>query len=309
MSEIAASAPPVRDSYDRAASPAPRGWDDDRYGKRPPSGKFEGAGRNYPARDASYRDVPAEGPPEDMPRRPMVAPKAEPNQVLGVFGLSIRTRERDLEDEFMRYGDVDKVIIVYDQRVSCAERNRAYNGQTDRSRGFGFITMRTVEDAERCIEKLNGLSLHGRNIRVDYSATQKPHSSTPGQYMGTKRPPRDDRYSRGGGGGRYDDRRNDRRGYDDRRDYHDRQPRATPAASGYEGRDRYRDSYAAPRGDDPYEGRSRRDNYEYSSKHDKYDKYDDYDYDRRSSRRGRYSASPGRAREYEALPPPEAPRY
>lgn len=97
--------------------------------------------------------------------------------------------------------------------------------------------MRTVDDAARCIEKLNGLSLHGRNIRVDYSATQKPHSSTPGQYMGAKRPVRksslshmncnailssyragDDRYGRG----RYDDRRGgygDRR-HDDRRDYY-----------------------------------------------------------------------------------------
>lgn len=55
--------------------------------------------------------------------------------------------------------------------------------------------MRTTEDAARCIEKLNGLSLHGRNIRVDYSATQKPHSSTPGQYMGAKRPIRKSFYT------------------------------------------------------------------------------------------------------------------
>jgi transformer-2 protein len=53
-----------------------------------------------------------------VPRRPEAAPKAEPNNVLGVFGLSIRTRERDLEEEFARHGEVDKVVIVYDQRVS-----------------------------------------------------------------------------------------------------------------------------------------------------------------------------------------------
>lgn len=52
------------------------------------------------------------------PPRPGAAPRAEPNNVLGVFGLSIRTRERDLEDEFARFGDVEKVVIVYDQRVS-----------------------------------------------------------------------------------------------------------------------------------------------------------------------------------------------
>jgi len=34
--------------------------------------------------------------------------------------LSIRTRERDLEDEFNRCGEVEKVVIVYDQRVSTS---------------------------------------------------------------------------------------------------------------------------------------------------------------------------------------------
>lgn len=41
-----------------------------------------------------------------------------PSAVLGVFGLSIRTREQDLDDEFSRFGRVEKVTIVYDQRVS-----------------------------------------------------------------------------------------------------------------------------------------------------------------------------------------------
>lgn len=50
------------------------------------------------------------------PTRP--PPKVGANQVVGVFGLSIRTTERDLEDEFGRYGEVDKVVIVYDQRAS-----------------------------------------------------------------------------------------------------------------------------------------------------------------------------------------------
>lgn len=48
--------------------------------------------------------------------------------------------------------------------------------------------MRSTEDATRAIEKLNGIELHGRNIRVDYSATTKPHAPTPGEYRGEKRP-------------------------------------------------------------------------------------------------------------------------
>ena len=31
-----------------------------------------------------------------------------------------------------------------------------YNRETDRSRGFGFITMNTVEEAEKAVEMMNG---------------------------------------------------------------------------------------------------------------------------------------------------------
>lgn len=71
----------------------------------------------YMRRSISPRTIPREAayPP---PRRPPTAPsRVDPNPVLGVFGLSIRTREADLEDEFARYGEVAKVVIVYDQRV------------------------------------------------------------------------------------------------------------------------------------------------------------------------------------------------
>ncbi|KAM0786808.1 hypothetical protein ACM66B_002240 [Microbotryomycetes sp. NB124-2] len=135
------------------------------------------------------------------PGRPAHAPAAEPNKVLGVFGLSIRTTERDLEAEFNRSGRVEKVLIVYDQR-------------SGRSRGFGFVTMDSIEDADRAIADLNGVDLHGRRIRVDYSATTRPHEPTPGQYKGIRRDDFGGRDRYGGdryggdryGGGRYDDR-------------------------------------------------------------------------------------------------------
>lgn len=198
----------------------------------------------------SLRDRPiVSGPPV----RPRHAPQdVQPTNVLGVFGLSIRTREADLEAEFSRYGKVEKVVIVYDQR-------------SDRSRGFGFVTMRDVQDASACISELNGLDLHGRPIRVDYSVTTKPHQPTPGQYMGSKRE-EDDRgsYDRWGGPPGFSHR-------------------GPPGYSGHGGGYR-RDDY---RRDDGYGGHGRsRDDGPYRSHRD---------YDRRPSpRRPRYDDSPPR---------------
>jgi len=72
---------------------------------------------------------------------------------------------------FEKYGDVDSCQIVYDHA-------------TGRSRGFAFIYMMNVRDAEDAKEKLSGAELDGRRIRVDYSITQRAHTPTPGVYMG-----------------------------------------------------------------------------------------------------------------------------
>lgn len=211
--------------------------------------------------------------------------------MLGCFGLSIRTKDIDLEEEFSRYGRVEKATIVYDQRVSAndvpMERGVAstvcqshdthayrsfrriphrivYTTQSERSRGFGFVTMASQEEAEKCIEKLNGIELHGRNIRVAYSMTTKPHQSTPGEYMGFKtNPPRFGDRERYPPRDRYDDRRDRDRGYgggyrrDDR--YDDRRDRDRGYDRGYSRRDDRYDDRRDDRYDDRRGGSSRRD--------------------------------------------------
>lgn len=105
------------------------------------------------------------------PAKPRHAPKAEESNIVGVFGLSIRTVERDLEEEFTRVAPVEKVVIVYDARVSTeSATKRIYAAhrltcppfalgpsQTERSRGFGFVTMKDVEGAHAVITALNGI--------------------------------------------------------------------------------------------------------------------------------------------------------
>ncbi|KAF5336962.1 hypothetical protein D9611_002922 [Ephemerocybe angulata] len=180
-----ASVDPYADAYappapaaDRDAAPA-RGRSRSRSPARSANGTNGGdrdRDRDRADRSDRFKSPPPRRRSPPPSRRPPHAPIApNPSSVLGVFGLSIRTRERDLDDEFSRFGRVEKVTIVYDQR------------QSDRSRGFGFIAMSTVEEATRCIKELNGVELNGRRIRVDYSVTDRPHAPTPGEYMGHRR--------------------------------------------------------------------------------------------------------------------------
>lgn len=56
--------------------------------------------------------------------------------------------------------------------------------QTGRSRGFGFVYFDRIEDAVTAKEHCNGLEIDDRCIRVDFSITERPHTPTPGMYMG-----------------------------------------------------------------------------------------------------------------------------
>ncbi|XP_031439829.1 transformer-2 protein homolog beta isoform X3 [Clupea harengus] len=148
----------------------------------------------------------------------------DPNNCLGVFGLSLYTTERDLREVFSKYGPLADVSIVYDQ-------------QSRRSRGFAFVYFENNADSREAKERANGMELDGRRIRVDYSITKRPHTPTPGIYMGRPTygaPSMSRRSSRD-----YYDRGNER-GYDryDDREYYRSYRRRSP--SPYYGRGAYR---------------------------------------------------------------------
>lgn len=56
--------------------------------------------------------------------------------------------------------------------------------QTGLSKGYCFAYFESVEEATAARDALNGTVIEGRQARVDYSRTTRPHSPTPGQYMG-----------------------------------------------------------------------------------------------------------------------------
>jgi len=73
---------------------------------------------------------------------------------LFVGGLSWGTDDNALRAKFEEYGTVEEVIIIRDR-------------ETGRSRGFGFVTLSSEEEAEAAIADLNEKEFNGRNINVN----------------------------------------------------------------------------------------------------------------------------------------------
>ncbi len=89
---------------------------------------------------------------------------------LYVGNLSYDTTQADLQDLFSEAGTVTDAALMEDKF-------------TGRSRGFGFITMSSAEEAQKAISLFNGKDVDGRALTVNEAR------------------PREDRPAGGGGGG------------------------------------------------------------------------------------------------------------
>ncbi|KAH9775438.1 RRM domain-containing protein [Citrus sinensis] len=98
---------------------------------------------------------------------------ANPGNNLYVTGLSTRVTNADLEKFFGGEGKVTECHLVTDPR-------------TRESRGFAFVTMETVEGADRCIKYLNRSVLEGRLITVEKAKRSRGRTPTPGHYHGLR---------------------------------------------------------------------------------------------------------------------------
>ncbi|XP_051117099.1 glycine-rich RNA-binding protein 3, mitochondrial-like [Andrographis paniculata] len=104
---------------------------------------------------------------------------------LFIGGLSWNTDDSSLREAFDKYGQVTEAKVIVDR-------------ESGRSRGFGFVTYTSVEEASAAIQALHQQELDGRNIRVDYAneRTRGPPGGGGGGYGGGYR-------SGGGYGGNY----------------------------------------------------------------------------------------------------------
>ncbi|KAK7291585.1 hypothetical protein RIF29_06849 [Crotalaria pallida] len=77
--------------------------------------------------------------------------------------------------------DSEKLAMLFEQAGTVEIAEVIYNRTTDQSRGFGFVTMSTVEEAEKAVQMFSGYELDGRILTVNIAA---PKGARP------ERPPR-----------------------------------------------------------------------------------------------------------------------
>jgi RNA recognition motif-containing protein len=58
------------------------------------------------------------------------------------------------------------------QTVACETASVITDRFTGQSRGFGFVEMRSDEDAQRAVEQLNGQELKGRALKINEAREQ-----------------------------------------------------------------------------------------------------------------------------------------
>ncbi|KAI0217107.1 hypothetical protein L0F63_003640 [Massospora cicadina] len=107
---------------------------------------------------------------------------------LFIGSLSWNVDSDSMRAAFEKFGEVTDSFV-------CRDR------ETQRSRGFGFVTFADEGSAQRAIEEMNGSELDGRQIRVDKASEQTGNGGgRTGGYGGRNNGPRSGGYGRSDGG-------------------------------------------------------------------------------------------------------------
>ena len=87
---------------------------------------------------------------------------------LYVGNLSWGTDEDMLREAFERFGDVRDAKVITDR-------------ETGRSRGFGFVTYESADDAQAAMSEMDGHELDGRPLKVNEARERQPFNSGGGR--------------------------------------------------------------------------------------------------------------------------------
>lgn len=85
---------------------------------------------------------------------------------LYVGNLNFRTDEQMLSSLFSQFGQVESAVVIKDR-------------ETQRSKGFGFVTFTEEQSLQKAIDALNGKEVDGRKIRVSVAEERPPRQNRP----------------------------------------------------------------------------------------------------------------------------------
>jgi cold-inducible RNA-binding protein len=102
---------------------------------------------------------------------------------LYVGNLSFDSTENDLQDLFAQAGSVTETALMQDR-------------MTGQSRGFGFVTMSSAEEAQKAISLFHGKTVNGRPLTVNEARPREERGGGGSRQYGNK----------GGGSGNYSKR-------------------------------------------------------------------------------------------------------
>ncbi|GJN34661.1 hypothetical protein PR202_gb23343 [Eleusine coracana subsp. coracana] len=75
--------------------------------------------------------------------------------------------------------DSERLAQLFEQAGVVEISEVIYNRETDQSRGFGFVTMSTVEEAEKAVEMFHRYDINGRLLTVNKAAPRGSRAERP----------------------------------------------------------------------------------------------------------------------------------
>jgi len=93
---------------------------------------------------------------------------------LFITGLRSTLSDEAVKRLFEKYGDVEECKIMMDPH-------------SKESRGFGFVKMVSVDQADAARNGLSGTEIEGKTIFVEKARRSRGRKATPGKYYGRKK--------------------------------------------------------------------------------------------------------------------------
>ena len=79
---------------------------------------------------------------------------------LVVGNLSWNVRDEELKEAFAPFGTVEEAVVIIDR-------------MKNRSKGFGFVTFSTEDEAQKAMTEMNGKEIDGRAVNVSLAREER----------------------------------------------------------------------------------------------------------------------------------------